>query len=705
MTCQLIDSGACRQVDVIAAFGVSKSSVARAMRRYRERGIDAFLPQRRGHRKGKVLTPEKLVESQRLLDEGSPRGEVANELGIKDDTLRKAISDGRLHKRPERAGTDKSTRSVQDAAAAEGFGTACTRVAERTFAAVGVSDGATVRFERCRDVPLGGVLCALPALLANGLLDGADRLLNRLHGYYMATHVLLLLSFMALSRIKTVEQLRKEAPGEFGKLLGLDRIPEVRCLRRKLSELAADGAAERWAAHLSRQWMQQTAPESIGTLYVDGHVRVYHGSQAKLPRRYVSRQRLCLRGTTDYWVNDGLGLPFFAVEKPVDPGLLQVLRTDIVPRLLRDIPGQPSEQELENHPHRCRFVLVFDREGYSPAFFREMWREHRIGCITYHKHPRGEWPEEWFGSESVSMPDGQTVTMLLAETGSLVGSGKDAMWMREVRKLTESAHQVSLISTAFDVEHRALAARLFTRWCQENFFRYMMQHFAFDLLGEHTTAPLPDTEQVVNPQWRELNRQRNSLQGKLTGRNAQFAALTRNPKSENDPRHFRKWVRDKAELLEEIQDYEHELRQVKEALSNTEQHIRWDQLPEEHRFNRLAPTRRQLLDTVRMIAYRAETAMLPWLTDEHTDSAAARTILQGLFKTSADILPEPEHKRLRIRLHRSSRPATDRRIQKLCQRLNETETHYPGTDLTIVYEMVAKDPACPEKGVTLSSAE
>ncbi len=106
-----------------------------------------------------------------------------------------------------------------------------------------------------------------------------------------------------------------------------------------------------------------------------------------------------------------------------------------------------------------------------------------------------------------------------------------------------------------------------------------------------------------------------------------------------------------------------------------------------------------------MIAYRAETAMLPWLTDEHTDSAAARTILQGLFKTSADILPEPEHKRLRIRLHRSSRPATDRRIQKLCQRLNETETHYPGTDLTIVYEMVAKNPACPEKGVTLSSAE
>lgn len=705
MTCQLIDAGACRQVDVVRAFGVSKSSVARASRCYRERGVDGFVPQLRGRRKGKVLAAEKLIEAQRLLEEGLNRREVAEELGVKVDTLRKAISDGRLHKPPERAGTDKSTRSVQDAAAAEGFGTACTRTEERTFAAVGLLDGASVRFEQCRDVPFGGVLCALPALLANGLLDGADCLLNRLHGYYMAVHVLVLLGFMALCRIKTVEQLRREAPGEFGKLLGLDRIPEVRCLRRKLSELAADGAAEKWAAHLSEQWIQQADPDSIGTLYVDGHVRVYHGSQTALPRRYVSRQRLCLRGTTDYWVNDGLGLPFFAVEKPVDPGLIEVLRTDIVPRLLKDIPGQPSEQELEDNPCRCRFVLVFDREGYSPAFFREMWDKYRIACITYHKHPRGTWPEEWFCTESVSLPDGQIVTMQLAEMGSVVGSGKDAMWMREVRKLTDSGHQVSLISTAFDVEHHALAARLFTRWCQENFLRYMMQHFALDLLGEHGTAPVPDTTKVVNPGWRQLDSQRKSLQGKLTRRNAKFAQLTRSPQSENDPGKFRKWMKDKAELLEEIENYEHELEQLKAALSSTEHHIRWDQLPEQHKFNRLAPTRRKLLDTVRMIAYRAETAMVPLLTDEHTDSPAARAILQGLFKTSSDIIPEPEHKRLRIRLHRSSRPATDRRIHRLCQQLNETETVYPGTDLTIVYETVPAGVTSSEKGVTLSSAK
>ena len=74
-------------------------------------------------------------------------------------------------------------------------------------------------------------------------------------------------------------------------------------------------------------------PESAGLFYVDGHVRVYHGELTRLPRRYVARERLCLRGTTDYWVNALDGQPFFVVTQPVDPGLLTVLREQIVPRL------------------------------------------------------------------------------------------------------------------------------------------------------------------------------------------------------------------------------------------------------------------------------------------------------------------------------------------------------------------------------------
>jgi hypothetical protein len=155
------------------------------------------------------------------------------------------------------------------------------------------------------------------------------------------------------------------------------------------------------------------------------------------------------------------------VEKPVDPGLIKTLEMDIVPRLLDDVAHQPSDSQLKDNPYLCRFFMVFDREGYSPAFLRTMWEKHRICCISYHKYPGDLWPEHWFESHEVVMPSGETVVMRLAEMGSLVGSGTNAFWVREIRKLTESGHQTSIISTGYELCHRRLAASMFTRWCQE----------------------------------------------------------------------------------------------------------------------------------------------------------------------------------------------------------------------------------------------
>lgn len=690
---QLIESGACRQTEIINAFGVSKSSVIRAQNKLRKGGAESFFINRQGQSKrGNVLTPDVLDQAQSLLDKGVPKKEVAEELGVKYDTLRKAVYDGRL-KANEciESATNKSTRTVVDAVAADGMGTACTRVEERTAAAFGVCEGAPVRFENCLDVPNGGVLCALPALLTNGLLEGTQQLLGTVKGYYTNFHILLLLAFMALCRIKTVEKVRGHAPGEFGKLLGLDRIPEVRCLRKKLDDLSAGDIAEQWAAHLSRYWMDNN-PNWAGTLYIDGHVRVYHGGLTKPPRRYVSRERLCLRGTTDYWVNDAIGRPFFVVEKTVDSGLLKTLENDIVPRLLKDIPNQPTQQILDANPQQCRFILVFDREGYSPGFFKRMWYKHRISCMTYHKHPGENWPEEWFSKNEVTMPNGETITLEMAEMGSLVGSGKDAMWMREIRKLTESGHQTSLISTVYEHAYTQLGARMFSRWCQENFFRYMMEHFAIDLLQEYGTQDLPDTEQVVNPSWRVWDRSRNSIQNKLRHRRARFAEMTMHPETEDNAVKYKKWVTKKAELLEQIEQYESELDNLKTKLKEEPKHITWAELEENDKFFGLLPGRKRLMDTVKMISYRAETAMAGLLRGPTVDLPAARRLLQDLYVTDADILPRPEKKVLCVRIHNASRPAANTALTKLFDELNAAEVSYPGTDMRMVYELLSKGP-------------
>ncbi len=120
-------------------------------------------------------TSETLAKAQSLFDDHYTRSEVSQELNIKYDTLRKAINDGRLKERKQNssASTTKSSRNVNDAKAAGGMGKACTRIEDRVDAIFSLGNGAITRFEACLDVPKGGVLCALPALLENGLLHGA----------------------------------------------------------------------------------------------------------------------------------------------------------------------------------------------------------------------------------------------------------------------------------------------------------------------------------------------------------------------------------------------------------------------------------------------------------------------------------------------------------------------------------------------------
>ena len=152
-------------------------------------------------------------------------------------------------------------------------------------------NGAAIEFERVQDVPDGGVLLALPALLVLGLLSKSRESFSMSEGFYPLESIFLVLALMALGRVPSLEALRYEAPGEWGKLMGLDRIPEVRTLRQKITELCAEqGGAQRWSSALAKQWMAEE-PESAGVFYADGHVRVYHGKLTDLPRRYVARER------------------------------------------------------------------------------------------------------------------------------------------------------------------------------------------------------------------------------------------------------------------------------------------------------------------------------------------------------------------------------------------------------------------------------
>ncbi len=165
-------------------------------------------------------------------------------MGVSETAIRHAIKTGRLRRGAppcqRRAALSPRERAERDAATAQGVGTAVKRLDERLLACRGELTEAAPHFEPAEGVANAGVLLALPALIGEGLLSSAERIYQPLKaGFYGLQSILLCLVMMALLRIKNIEGLSAHQPGELGLLLGLDRVPEVKTLRRKLAELGA----------------------------------------------------------------------------------------------------------------------------------------------------------------------------------------------------------------------------------------------------------------------------------------------------------------------------------------------------------------------------------------------------------------------------------------------------------------------------------
>jgi hypothetical protein len=562
------------------------------------------------------------------------------------------------------------------------MGNAATRSLERVAAAMGALESAPVEFQATCDVTRGGVLLALPALLAAGLLRYTPQMYQLPNGFYGIDSIFLLLALMALGRIRSLEQLRYQAPGEWGKLLGLDRIPEVRTLREKLKLLCHDlGQALRWNAALAKEWIaRQNATELF--FYCDGHVRVYHGEQTALPRHYVARERLCLRATTDYWINAMDGQPFLYVNKEVDPGLIATLKQDVIPWLEGNVTKTPEQQQrLTEDPRAHWFTMVFDREGYSPELFEQLWQK-RIAVLTYHKFPQAEWRSEEFITHRVQLAGGEIVTMKLAERGTQLSN---RFWVREIRKLSDGGHQTSILTTNFRAPMTTLAPSLFARWCQENFFRYMREHYGLDRLIEYGTEPVPDAIQVVNPEWRKLDSQIRSKIGQRHRQAAQFAALALSEDPTNSE--VQGFQQRKAYLREDIEALDLQINQLKQSRKDTPHHIPVKLLPPEDRFTRLRTERKHFVDTIKMIAYRAESSMASLLREHIARADDARTLLRQIFDTEADLTPDLFTNTLTVRIHHLTHAAHDQAIEKLLTELNLTKTIFPGTHLTLVFKL------------------
>jgi len=658
--------------------GWHRSRVFEYRKRFQEQGVEGLEPRRTGPHGPHKLQGATLSEARRLLDQGWSNRRVAKQVGVSEGAIRTAVRAGRLVRRgrepegqpSERQATSPGQRNLEDLSCSGGV--AVKRSEDRALARTGLLVEAEPVFEPAEAVARAGVLVALPVLLGQGLIEVGREVYGAVrNGYFGLSSMLLTFAFMALLRIKNLEALPAHAPGELGAILGLDRAPEIRTARRKLAELGDRGKAWDFARAFAHRWAEDD-PDALGYLYVDGHVRPYHGRAHRLPETFVQRRRLCMPATTDYWVNDARAEPLFFITAPANDDLLKMLDTELLPEA-RALAGAER-----------RITVVFDREGWSPKTF-ETWYRQGTDVLTYRKGAYEPWPEECFFPVETTV-SGRAVTYWLGQRSVRLGRN---FWMREVRRWCDNGHQTSVMTTRQDLEIEEVARRMFARWSQENFFRYMRHELDLDHLPSHRVEPADPERTVPNPAVKQKKKQLEHIRAQLAKEQASYGE-----KALENPERQRPTMRGfkiaHGQLAHEIRRLGAEREALEAEIRALPQRVPLRELRHAPDIVRLEQQRKVFTDTVKMVAYRAETQLanlvgplLPFRTDE------ARSFLKKVFQLPADLLPDPDNARLVVRLYGMANPRSNRVLAVLCDLLNGLETDFPGTSLRLVLETQA----------------
>ena len=562
------------------------------------------------------------------------------------------------------------------------LGIATTRVEERVASSLGVCQQNTIHFEYSQSVCQAGLLFMLPALLAQGLLKTKNVYSFPAGHYYNLESIVLTLSFMALARIKNPEQLKQYKPGEIGRLIGLDRIPEVKCLREKIKLLTEQEKATKLNNLLIEHWYNkdEVLSQEAAFLYIDGHVRIYYGQKANLPSKFVSRQKLCLSATSEYWVNDAKGMPVMMVLGQLTEKLQTMIERDIIPQLLQT--SLLDEPDKERSDPQCTFV--FDREAYEPAFFQRLWNKYKIAIITYRKNVKDKWDENDFKSIDIKVLD-QTVTMHICEQETEL-SGHT---FREIRRLSKDGHQTAIITTHPTLNKNDIAGRMFARWSQENFFRYLIQDYDFDKMIQYGTEEINPKAEVVNPPYRKISHKIKKIREKISRLESKLFPLVEQV-MDGDLDALPAITMKQAEYMERINHLKEVESELVEKRKLIPARIKLEKMPEQTRYNKLKTESKMLMNIIKMICYRAESAMadlaLPHLTRAREER---RMLIKQIINNNADLIPDYTNNTLTVILHSLSSPRFNKATNELIKILNESQTIFPGTKLRLIYKTTA----------------
>jgi hypothetical protein len=683
---QLVRIKAASRRQVAAGFGADPVTVGRWDAALREGGAAALAPERKGPRGPSKLTAELAARIRELRGRGLTLDAIAAECGVSDFTVRSVL--GKVPARRaavaalagdavpapvpvpvrETAGGQEELPGLLPAPGAlPVLPGPVPREAERALARSGLlGEGAVPVFTAGASYPLAGLLLALPGLEATGLLACARQVYGKLRdGFYGLEVMLVFWVLVTLAGEPRAEGAGRAGVAAVGRVLGLDRAPEVKTIRRKLAELAGRGKAADLQLAIAESRAAAAPPDELGFLYVDGHMRAYFGTR-DIQAGYLTRLKRPGPATDETWVATGRGNPLLVViGEPSDSLAAQV--RDLLPAL-RQITGEHAAP-----------VLCFDRGGWSPNLFADL-ADAGFGFLTWRLKPRGKDPADLPGSAFTTTTwtgdDGKAREYDLADTGITltIASGEHKGRELELRQVTRRApgpdgkpRQAHMLTTIGRGELPAAAVtwRMTRRWREENYFRYARARFALDALDTYAVIPDNPGRLVPNPA------KKKAAAATAAARKTLAAAEAASPAAAGNPG-------------QAIETARRDLAAARKTARAVPARIPLAQ----HNPDMVRPDTETKLIThaIRMAAYNTEIMLARALHGRYARAAdEAADLAREALRSSGDIIPSASE--LLIRLDPLSTPRRTRAIADLCHHLNQTPATYPGTTLTLRYDI------------------
>jgi len=654
---QLVETRSARHGEVADGFGTDPDTLRRWRAAYGQGGVEALRPAKRGPKGASKLTEATIEEIRRLRGRGASMDEVAAAVGLSRNSVSRALAGAAA------TGAGGDGEKAATAAALKPLARPEPRTDEREAARCGeLAEAAPVICEGA-SLPLVGALVILPALVATGLLDVAEEVYGRARAsFYGLRSLVLSVVFAAAWGEPRAEGVTRIDPVDAGRLLGLDRAPEVKTIRRRIEALATEAKADRLLAGLARRHAG-AHDEAMGVLYVDGHVRAYHGG-ADVPKAHVARIRLSMPAEVDTWVADANGDGLLVWSAPPGASLVSELRR--VATEVRALLG----------PKR-RPTIAFDRGGWSPKLFAELVAG-GFEILTYRKKPCGVEPRSAFSLHVFIDDRGRRQEYWLADRRVRI-SYKDRSKARyfACRQITrldpDTGHQTQVLTTRTDADPAPIAYAMFSRWRQENFFRYMRAHYALDGLDAYATVGDDLGRLVPNPLRKQADRHLGDARQRLAAAEAEEGrAAVEGGRTKADTESMAIAFTDARAEIDRL----HAAARAIPARAP---------LGDSHpAAARLDPERKRIHDAIRMATYNAESALVRLLAPHYCRAEdEARSLLREIFRSPADLRVVGQE--LHVGIKPLSAPRRTRALAGMCADLTATRTTYPGTALTLVY--------------------